>query len=89
MTDRNVEKARKELNQDIVFLNMDCDFTTDHAVFSYSLDNSNWTQFGDKFHMIFSMAHFTGNKFAIFNYATQTVGGYVDVDFFRYEKQSN
>ena len=68
---------------------MDCDFTTDHAVFSYSLDDSNWTQLGDKFHMIFSMAHFTGNKFAIFNYATQTVGGYVDVDFFRYEKQSN
>ena len=89
MTDRNVEKARKELNQDIVYLKMDCDFTTDHAVFSYSLDDSNWTQLGDKFHMIFSMAHFTGNKFAIFNYATQTAGGYVDVDFFRYEKQSN
>ena len=89
MTDRNVEKARRELNQDIVFLKMECDFTTDYAQFSYSLDDTNWTPIGDKFHMIFSMAHFTGNKFAIFNYATKAAGGYVDVDFFRYEKQSN
>lgn len=78
-------KARRELNQDIVFLKMECDFTTDYAQFSYSLDDTNWTPIGDKFHMIFSMAHFTGNKFAIFNYATKATGGYVDIDFFRYE----
>lgn len=65
---------------------MNCDFTTDDATFSYSLNDKEWKQFGGKFHMIFSMAHFTGNKFAIFNYATKTVGGYVDVDFFRYDK---
>ena len=86
MTDRNVEKARVALNQNQVYLKMDCDFTTDDAVFSYSMDDKSWTQLGDKFHMIFSMAHFTGNKFAIFNYATKTPGGYVDVDFFRYSK---
>ena len=86
MTDRDVEKARVALNQNQVYLKMDCDFTTDDAVFSYSLDDKSWTQLGDKFHMIFSMAHFTGNKFAIFNYATKTAGGYVDVDFFRYSK---
>lgn len=86
MTDRNVEKARVALNRNQVYLKMDCDFTTDDAVFSYSLDDKSWTQLGDKFHMIFSMAHFTGNKFAIFNYATKTAGGYVDVDFFRYSK---
>ena len=27
-----------------------------------------------------------GTKFGIFNYATKKVGGYVDVDFFRYSK---
>lgn len=86
MTDRNVEKARAELNGNKVFLRMDCDFTTDDAQFWYSLDDKNWTQLGDKFHMIFSMAHFTGNKFALFYYATKTVGGCVDVDFFRYDK---
>lgn len=86
MSDRSVEKARVELLQEQVYLKMDCDFTTDDAVFYYSLNGKDWIQLGDKFHMIFSMAHFTGNKFAIFNYATQAEGGYVDVDFFRYDK---
>lgn len=86
MTDRGVERARTTLHQDHIYLKMVCDFTTDDAVFLYSLNDKEWTQLGDKFHMIFSMAHFTENKFAIFNYATQTAGGYVDVDFFRYEK---
>ena len=27
-----------------------------------------------------------GTKFGIFNYATKSAGGYVDVDYFRYEK---
>ena len=86
MTDRSVEKARVEINQNQLYLKMDCDFTTDDALFSYSLDDREWMQLGDKFHMIFSMAHFTSNKFAIFNYATRETGGYVDVDFFRYNK---
>ena len=86
MTDRGTEKARTALNQNQVYLRMDCDFTTDNATFSYSLDDKEWKQLGEKFHMIFSMKHFTGNKFAIFNYATKTAGGCVDVDFFRYQK---
>lgn len=86
MIDRDVEKARIPLHTNRVYLKMDCDFTTDDAIFSYSLDDKTWTPLGDKFHMIFSVVHFTGNKFAIFNYATQTSGGYVDVDFFRYTK---
>lgn len=88
MTDRGVEKARVELPQNQVYLKMDCDFTTDTALFSYSFNDKEWMQLGDGFHMIFSTAHFTGNKFAIFNYATKMAGGYVDVDFFRYDKPS-
>lgn len=84
MTDRGVEKGRAALDQNRVYLKMECDFTTDHAVFSYSPDDREWTPLGEKFQMIFSVVHFTGNKFAIFNYATKTPGGYVDVDFFRY-----
>ncbi len=86
MSDRQVEKARVPLAQDHVYLKMDCDFTTDNALFFYSTDNKEWKQLGDTFRMVFNMAHFTGNKFAIFNYATQEAGGYVDVDFFRYSK---
>ena len=30
---------------------------------------------------------FIGSKFANFNYATKSIGGYVDVDYFKYEKK--
>jgi len=84
MTDREEEQARVELTEERIYLKAECDFTTDDAYFFYSLDDNLWIPLGGKFHMIFSMKHFTGNKFAIFNYATQSAGGYVDVDFFRY-----
>jgi hypothetical protein len=29
---------------------------------------------------------FMGTKFGIFNYCTKQAGGYVDVDWFRYER---
>jgi arabinoxylan arabinofuranohydrolase len=34
--------------------------------------------------MIYNLVHFMGNRFAIYNYATKTAGGYVDIDFFNY-----
>lgn len=86
MKDRGVEKARVPIDDDRVYLKADCDFTTDHARFSYSTDDKVWIAIGEPFRMIFSMAHFTGNKFAIFNYATEQSGGYVDVDEFRYSR---
>ncbi len=86
MTDREVEKARVEISADKIFLRMECLFGTDNAKFYYSLNDKKWNRLGEDFHMVFNMAHFTGNKFAIFNYATEEAGGYVDVDFFRYDK---
>lgn len=32
------------------------------------------------------MKLFMGTRFAIFNYATKTVGGQIDVDYFDYKK---
>jgi hypothetical protein len=29
---------------------------------------------------------FMGSKFALFNYATKTTGGWVDVDYFEYKR---
>ncbi|MDR1406787.1 MAG: glycoside hydrolase 43 family protein [Tannerella sp.] len=86
MTDRGEEKARTPLTANTVFLRMDCDFTTDNATFYYSADNKNWTRLGPEFHMIYNLVHFMGNRFAIYNYATTTAGGYVDIDFFNYTK---
>ncbi|MDR0699969.1 MAG: hypothetical protein LBG28_12285, partial [Tannerella sp.] len=59
-------------------------FLTDNAKFYFSLDNENWTQLGAEFYMIYNLVHFMGNRFAIYNYATKTAGGYVDIDFFNY-----
>ena len=86
MTDRGNEKGRIKIDADRVYLKMLCDFTTDDATFYYSLDDKQWLQLGGKFHMIFSMAHFTGNKFAIFNYSTASAGGFVDIDYFKFKQ---
>ena len=72
-----------------VYLRIDADFRLkrDIAVFYYSLDGEEWTKIGSDFKMRFDFRTlFMGTKFGIFNYATKTGGGYVDVDYFRYEK---
>ena len=82
MADRQKTIETAAIAATTIWLRMDCDFTTDTAYFLYSTDGVNFTLLGDGFHMIFSMDHFTGNKFALFNYSTGTAGGYVDIDSF-------
>ena len=84
MSDRGNIKVALPIATTEIWLRMDCDFTTDTANFAYSTDGQQFSPLGTPFHMIFSMDHFTGNKFAIFNYATQQAGGYVDVDNFEF-----
>ncbi|MDP4271824.1 MAG: glycoside hydrolase 43 family protein [Bacteroidota bacterium] len=83
------EKARVALTQNVIYLRIDGDFNPgkDLATFYYSLDNKTWMPIGSEFKMIFDYRKlFMGTKFAIFNYATKSSGGYVDVDFFHYKK---
>jgi len=88
----NVEEDIKEsveINEDIIYLKIEGDFNVDKdiAKFYYSLDNKKWTQIGPEFKMIFDWRRlFMGTKFAIFNYATKTSGGHIDVDYFHYER---
>ena len=56
---------------------------TGTASFSYSLDNKQFVKIGNALDMRFSLKIFTGNKFCLFNYATEAPGGYVDFDWFR------
>ncbi len=86
MTDRGEMRAQRTFCDKMVWLRMECDFNTDTALFYYSTDGTNYKRFGTPFHMIFSMDHFTGNKFAIFNFATIQDGGFVDIDSFDYER---
>ena len=72
-----------------VYLRVDADFRLkrDIAEFYYGMDGKDWTKIGSDFKMRFDYRKlFMGTKFGIFNYATKSAGGYVDVDYFRYEK---
>lgn len=56
---------------------------TGTASFSYSIDNKSFMKIGNELKMKFNLKIFTGNKFCLFNYATEKIGGYVDFDWFR------
>ena len=82
------EITKVEINNDVIFLRINADFNLnkDMATFNYSTDNKNWKEIGEPYRMQFDFSRlFMGTRFAIFNYATKTKGGYVDVDYFRYK----
>jgi|ERR1017187_7307926 beta-xylosidase len=68
-----------------VFLRLECDFKnrTDRAYFYYSLDGNKWTAIGQPLQMSYTLPHFMGYRFALFNYATKNSRGFVDFDYFR------
>ncbi len=72
------------LNQNKIYFKAECDFRdkTDKAHFFYSLDGKSWIQIGDTINMPYTLPHFMGYRFGLFNYATKNVGGYVDFDYF-------
>ena len=84
------EIAKVEINTKVVYLRINTDFNLhqDLATFSYSTDNKNWKEIGQPYRMQFDFRRFfMGTRFAIFNYATKSNGGYVDVDYFNYEQE--
>jgi hypothetical protein len=50
------------------------------------LDNATYTAFGSTLDMKYKLTIFVGNRFGLFNFATQALGGYVDFDWFSTEK---
>ncbi len=69
-----------------VRLRVEADFKTNRATFYYQHDGA-WEQVGEEMTMTYDLYNFTGNRFAIFNYATEVTGGYVDVDSFTFENE--
>ena len=89
--DVSAQSGEVELLQDKVYLRIDADFrresTKDIAKFYYSFDNMTWMRIGTDFKMSFNHTLlFVGTRFAIYNYATKSTGGYVDIDFFNYKR---
>jgi beta-xylosidase len=73
------------LKQPIVYLRIECDFRnrTDKARFYYSLDGEKWKKIGSVLQMAYTLPHFMGYRFGLFNFATKTSGGFVDFDYYR------
>jgi len=80
-----VELERLALNQKSVYLKVDCDFRnrSDKGYFYYSLDGRSWKRIGAPLQMAYTIPHFMGYRFGLFNYATKHAGGHADFDFFR------
>lgn len=79
------EKTGDVISEDVIYLRAVPSHTSGKCRFYYSLDNKDYKSFGPEFKMEYDLSVFTGNKFAIFNYATKGLGGYVDVDWFTTE----
>lgn len=82
--DKPTVAASVDCTSDIVYLKEDFNFAGgDKVTFYYSFDGSTWTQLGAPMQLSYELTHFMGSKFAIFNYATKSTGGYADFDYFR------
>ena len=79
------------LVQQTVYLKIDCDFRnrTDKAYFYYSLNGKTWTKIGAILQMSYTLPHFMGYRFGLFNFATKTTGGFVDFDYYRVSDEIN
>lgn len=69
----------------LLWLRCHADFRHGHdlATFAYSTDGSTFHAIGEPVKMVFNyLQMFMGSRFAIFNYATRSLGGYIDVDAF-------
>jgi beta-xylosidase len=79
-----VEAQTIPLDQKAIYFKAECDFTDrkDVANFFYSQDGKTWTSAGTQLKMAYTLPHFMGYRFALFNYATKSIGGYADFDYF-------
>lgn len=88
----DTELGRVPLEGDIVYFKINADFMPgmDMAEFSYSKEGENWTGIGNPFKMRFDYTRlFMGTRYAIYNYATQSTGGKLHVDWFRQKTIDN
>lgn len=64
-----------------VMLRADCDFLTEQARFSWSVDGKEFTPIGAPFTMVFQLKTFQGVRYALFNYNQDgKPGGHADFD---------
>ena len=70
-----------------VWLRAECDFLTEQARFSFSLDGRRWTSLGEPFRTVFQLKTFQGVRFALFHYNEGAApGGVADFDLMRVDE---
>ncbi len=79
------------LKTDYKFNNVDSSYNISNNIdkvnFYYSLDGVSWEKIGKELGMTYDLKFFTGYRNAIYSYGTKSTGGYVDVDYFDYERE--
>jgi len=73
----------KQLETSKVWLRVHCNFDTEIARFSYSLDGNTFQPVGEEFIMVFQLRTFQGIRYGLFNYNVNgTKGGFADFNTF-------
>jgi len=87
--DQPIEQESIPLTQKKIYLKATCNFSDkkDEAQFYYSLDGNDWSRIGTTLKMSYTLPHFMGYRFGLFNYATAQTGGFVDFDYFRIKNE--
>ena len=82
-----VEVEKIPFSRNRVYFKAECDFRDrkDIGYFYYSLNGKEWKPLGSPLKMEYTLPHFMGYRFALFNYAAKEIGGYADFDYFRIE----
>src|SRR5690606_14179525 len=70
------EIQRVPLDKNVIHFKIECDFKDlkDVASFFYSHDGKAWSPIGSQLKMRYTLPHFMGYRFGLFNYATKNTG---------------
>lgn len=82
---QQIEASEVEFKASFQFIDANED-TQDVVQFYYATAPNEWVAIGGSCKLRWTMEHFMGCRIGIFNYATLQRGGYVDIDYFHYEK---
>ena len=75
------QTSRVAMTGNKLWLKADCDFITETAQFSYSLDGKQFTPLGKPFEMVFQLTTFQGIRYSVFAYnSAGRNGGHADFD---------
>ena len=87
-------KYGDEVTADVIYLRAVVNFGVENnnnnpnnCRYFYSYDNMQWIQAGVEMKMGYTLDYFVGQRFYLFNFATQELGGYVDIDWFSTEPE--